>query len=134
MLGPWANGRASNIFTGAVIWLLVMMSVILTASVMFPEATTETVIVRILQGGGATGFGAAIIMLLPRKRRLRLDTAKSASRSKAVQREKWRIPPLDTLKPIELSRASRLWMLVLRGYLLVAGGLVLVRIVMLAWR
>lgn len=134
VLGPWVNGRGMNIFTGAVIWMLVMMSVVLTASVLFPEAATAMVIVRILLGGAIIGLIAAIIMLLPRKRRLRTKKAKSASRFKAVQRENWRMPPLDALEPAKLSRASRLWMLVLRGYLLVAGGLVLSRIVMLAWR
>ena len=43
----------------------------------------------------------------------------------------WRMP---RLAPAKLSRASRLWMLVLRSYLVVAGGLVLARIAMLAFK
>ena len=42
------------------------------------------------------------------------------------------MPPLDQLAPARLTLASRVWMIVLRGYLVVAGGLVLVRIVELA--
>jgi Mn2+/Fe2+ NRAMP family transporter len=38
VLGPWANGRWLNIFTGGVIAVLVILSIILTASVMFPDA------------------------------------------------------------------------------------------------
>ena len=38
VLGPWVNGRWLNLFTGAVIAVLVMLSVILTASVLFPDA------------------------------------------------------------------------------------------------
>ena len=49
-----------------------------------------------------------------------------------IGRLDWRMPPLDALEPARMSRASRLWMAVLRGYLLLAGGLVLVRIVELA--
>jgi Mn2+/Fe2+ NRAMP family transporter len=35
VLGPWVNGRALSVFTGAVIAALVMLSIILTASVFF---------------------------------------------------------------------------------------------------
>jgi hypothetical protein len=44
VVGPWANTRGLNLFTGAVIAVLVMLSVILTASVLFPDKTNETVI------------------------------------------------------------------------------------------
>ena len=36
--GPWVNARWLNLFTGAVIAVLVMLSIILTASVLFPDA------------------------------------------------------------------------------------------------
>ena len=44
----------------------------------------------------------------------------------------WRMPKLSELRPAQLSRASKIWMIALRFYLVLAGGLVLVRIVMLA--
>jgi hypothetical protein len=44
----------------------------------------------------------------------------------------WRMPPLHRLAPARLSLAAKTWMGVLRLYLVVAGGLVLFRIVMLA--
>jgi hypothetical protein len=44
----------------------------------------------------------------------------------------WRMPPLDQLPPPRLTPAEKTWMLVLRGYLVVAAGLVLLRIVQLA--
>jgi hypothetical protein len=46
-------------------------------------------------------------------------------------REAWR-PPLDQLPPARLTALERVWLIVLRFYLIVAGRLVLVRIVMLA--
>jgi Mn2+/Fe2+ NRAMP family transporter len=134
VLGPWCNSRGMNIFTGAVIWVLVMMSVILTSSVLFPEATTAAMIVRIFLGGAVVGIIAAVAMLMPRRGDRRTTRAKNASRYMAVRRQTWRMPPLDTLAPAKLTRANRLWMLVLRGYLIVAGGLVLTRIVLLAWK
>ena len=44
----------------------------------------------------------------------------------------WRMPPLTQLAPNRITGATRLWMIVLRGYLLVAVGMVLFRIVQLA--
>jgi len=44
----------------------------------------------------------------------------------------WRMPPLDELPVARMTLLSRIWMFVLRGYLLVAGGLVLFRIFQLA--
>ena len=60
VLGPWVNGRWLNLFTGAVIWVLVMLSIILTAATLFPSMSGEA-IVGILGGGsafGVAGFAA----------------------------------------------------------------------------
>ena len=50
VLGPWANSTRLNIFTGAVIAVLVMLSVILTASVLFPGMTSGQTM-GVLAGG-----------------------------------------------------------------------------------
>ena len=49
-----------------------------------------------------------------------------------MARNAWRMPPLDRLPAARLSLAAQTWMGVLRLYLIVAGGMVLYRIVMLA--
>ena len=125
VLGPWANTLRTNLFTGAVIAVLVMLSVLLTASVLFPKIS-ETHIVAILMGGSAVALGATITMLLHRLERPAL-MASLPSVSRAA-RDAWRMPPLPTLPPARLTVSSRIWLVVLRGYLLIAGGLVLVRI------
>ncbi|HET9112909.1 MAG TPA: NRAMP family divalent metal transporter, partial [Burkholderiales bacterium] len=51
VLGPWVNGTAVNIFTGIVVAIMVMLSVILTASVLFPQITPLQ-IESIIAGGG----------------------------------------------------------------------------------
>jgi Mn2+/Fe2+ NRAMP family transporter len=126
VLGPWVNGRWVNALTGAVIAGLVVLSVILTASVLFPDATDERAIIGILVGGGAA---AAIIALA-----LMAFSRKDESPAEIVtmNRETWRMPPLAKLPQAKLSLAARTWMGVLRLYLIGAGGLVLVRIVTLA--
>jgi hypothetical protein len=126
VVGPWANTRGLNLFTGVVIAVLVMLSVILTVSVLFPDKTNETVILAILAGGSVLALIAAIAS--GALRRLPLTT----EGPKVWNREMWRMPPLSQLRPAQMPRASRIWMIVLRGYLVLAGGLVLVRIIMLA--
>ena len=59
MLGPWVNPRGLNLFTGGVVAVLVMLSVILTGSVLFPNIS-DTVILSILIGGSAVGLVADI--------------------------------------------------------------------------
>ena len=49
-----------------------------------------------------------------------------------LSRDTWRMPPLAQLRPRRLTTLNRLWLVVLRAYLIVAAGLVLVRIVTLA--
>ena len=131
VLGPWVNTRWLNVFTGAVIAVLVLLSVILTASVLFPDATDKHVILGILGGGGILAAIAALVIMA-----LSQNGGSAAPAEQAVattaSRDSWRMPPLDQLPPAKLSLAAKTWMGVLRLYLVVAGGLVLFRIVMLA--
>jgi hypothetical protein len=53
------------------------------------------------------------------------------TRVTAADRLTWRMPPLDELPPARLTVLDRTWLVVLRGYLVVAAGLVIVRIVTL---
>ncbi|HLN25838.1 MAG TPA: NRAMP family divalent metal transporter [Patescibacteria group bacterium] len=127
VLGPWVNSRKLNIFTGAVIAVLVMLSIILTASVMYPDMG-EQAIIGILIGGSVL----AVVMTVVIKA---IEGRKTSVAEPAVDRSlqnNWLMPPLAELPPARLTLLSRVWMVVLRGYLVIAAGLVLVRIVQLA--
>ena len=127
VLGPWVNSRRLNVFTGAVIAVLVVLSVILTASVLWPEMSEETII-GILAGGALLAVGGTtVVRLLDRNR----GPAAEPPVDRALQNS-WVMPPLAELPPVRLSLQSRVWMFALRGYLLLAAGLVMVRIVQLA--
>lgn len=130
VLGPWVNGRWLNLFTGAVIAVLVMLSIVLTASVLFPTAVNEPVILSIL--GGGSSLGALIALGTWAFRGRNGKTAILAAPVDPNLRSNWRMRPLDKLPPARLSLAARIWMFVLRAYLLLAGGLILIRIVALA--
>jgi hypothetical protein len=46
-------------------------------------------------------------------------------------RHVWRMPPLSRLRPNRITGATRIWMIVLRAYLLIAVGMVVFRLVQL---
>jgi len=124
VLGPWVNGRALTVFTGAVIAVLVMLSSILTASVLFARVS-DTTILAIL--GGEMLFAVVIVatLLVIRRGGRRVWTD-------SYGRMVGRMPPLDQLPPAQLTPLTRIWLAVLRGYLVIAGGLVFWRILQLA--
>jgi Mn2+/Fe2+ NRAMP family transporter len=133
VLGPWVNGRGVNILSTVIVTILVMLSVILTISVVFPEAANETVILGILGGGSliaiAIAIGAGVAAAIRKPATSGGIAPKAAN---VVDRKNWRMPPLDELPRGGLTLQNKIWMGVLRLYLVVAGGLVLVRIVSLA--
>jgi Mn2+/Fe2+ NRAMP family transporter len=131
VLGPWVNSRGLNLFTGGVVAALVLLSMILTLAVLFPAINGEA-IATILVGGGVVAFiGACIARFLAATGP---QTAENNVASIALEEERllWRMPPLDQLPPARLTALERIWLIVLRAYLVMAAGLVLVRIIVLA--
>jgi len=122
VLGPWANSRGLNFFTGAVIAVLVMLSIILTASVLFPNITARQILFILGAGSVVTAVAAVGIF----------TTSSKMAPINLRTRATWRMPPLGELPPARLTIQNRVCMAVLRCYLVVAGGLVFVRIVQLA--
>jgi NRAMP (natural resistance-associated macrophage protein)-like metal ion transporter len=127
VLGPWANGAALNLFTSAVIAVLVIMSLVLTTQVLFPSLSSDA-IVDMLMGGGVVSVMSGVVYLLYRRMRP-LPAGKVIPRS---ERASWRMPPLARLGAPKLSIETRLGLLVLRTYLFIAMILVVVRVVQLA--
>src|SRR4030088_2272371 len=72
VLGPWVNSRRLNLFTGGVVAVLVMLSVILTGSVLYP-GISDTVILSILIGGSVVGLVAALGAAFAQRRLRRLE-------------------------------------------------------------
>jgi hypothetical protein len=132
VLGPWVNPRWLNYFTGAIIATLVVLSVILTASVLFPDATTDKVILGILVGGGVAATIVALVIMAWSRNGERAAQDNGLAEPVAADRNTWRMPPLESLPPMKLSLAAKTWMGALRLYLVVAVCLVAFRIAMLA--
>lgn len=128
VLGPWVNGKWLNLFTAIVIAILVMLSLILTTSVLFPDITGSTIL-WILAVGSVISILAGIIFSVRRKLHPVIDVEPPVDRS---ERSSWRMPPLESLAKPQLSGGRRLGLTVLRVYLLLAVILVIVRIAQLA--
>ena len=124
VLGPWVNGPWLNLFTGLVIGVLLLLSLILTAAVLWPGISADWM-VAVLVGGAAAGLVAAMPPFIQALRA-------PARRFAPGVRESWQMPALGSLGRVRMTPLTRVAMVALRGYLVIAGGLVLVRILTLA--
>lgn len=114
VLGPWVNTLKVNLFTGAVVVVLVMLSVILTASVLFPDITGN-LILSVL----ALVETMAILQWQQRRRGV---TPVAVPAVPLSERATWRMPRLSELPRPELTTLNLAFLTVLRGYLFIAGG------------
>jgi Mn2+/Fe2+ NRAMP family transporter len=125
VLGPWTNRRGTNVFTSAVVAVLVTLSVVLTASVLFPQITGRQ-IMDILMGCAlvcvAGGAGA-----LARARQSR-SSVEVDRRDRAT----WRMPPLNMVSKPVMSTGRKIGLAALRSYLAIAMILVILKIVQVA--
>jgi NRAMP (natural resistance-associated macrophage protein)-like metal ion transporter len=129
VLGPWANSKKTNVFTAAIIAVLVMLSVILTASVLFPDIT-DAQILGVLIGGSVLGVLMTVGVRVYEKSR-GIKAVANEPVERALQAH-WRMPPLSELPPARLTLLNRAWMGVLRAYLVIAAGLLLFKLFHLA--
>jgi NRAMP (natural resistance-associated macrophage protein)-like metal ion transporter len=126
VVGPWANGRGMNALTGAIVWILLLLSVILTASVLFPSISAAAII-GVLSGGVGIGLVTGAVLLFRSR-----GTTHTRHAPSAIQRRDWRMPPLTLLEKPKLSRANKVVMITMRSYLLLAVVLVVVKVVVVA--
>jgi Mn2+/Fe2+ NRAMP family transporter len=127
VLGPWVNTRWQNVVTGTIVLVLVLLSLVLTAAVLFPDIS-DAAILGILGSGvllGAIGFGLTRLLA-------RGESVQDGPDRHAMDRRTWRMPPLDQLSRPRLSLTTRIWMGVLRGYLVLAVALVVYKVVQVA--
>jgi len=132
VLGPWVNTAKTNAFTGAVIAVLITLSVVLTASVIFPSITASAIftIMAVCAVAALAGGGCALV----RGRRRTRAAAQAAGTAPPdagapVDKLNWRMPPLHELSAPAVTGARRIGLLGLRGYLAIAMAMVVVKIV-----
>ncbi|MCB5911501.1 NRAMP family divalent metal transporter [Streptomyces pinistramenti] len=125
VLGPWVNGPKTNAFTAAVVGVLVSLSIILTASVLFPDISAGAIL-DIMAGCGIAGVLAACYAVTRRRTTTEEDPIDRTGR------DDWRMPPLETLTRPAMSTGLKIGMGALRTYLLIAVILVVIKIARVA--
>jgi hypothetical protein len=107
-----------------------MLSVILTASVLFPGITEQQILEILGDGTIAAILVVAGVKFYERRHGIARVTATEQPDNSL--RDSWRMPPLSELAPARLTLLNRVWMSVLRAYLAIAAGLLLFRMIELS--
>jgi Mn2+/Fe2+ NRAMP family transporter len=128
VLGPWVNRPWLNVLAALIEAVLLLLSLILMATTVFPNinVTTFALIGAAVLGAGLAALG--VVLLVARRRHPGAPPATGPR----VPREQWTMPPIALLERPRQSVARRTVMLALEGYLLVAIVLLIVKAVQLA--
>ncbi|CAB3805723.1 Divalent metal cation transporter MntH [Pararobbsia alpina] len=113
VLGPWTNSKRLNLFTGAVVAVLIVLSIIPTASTVFPDISGGAIMAILV--GGVTLFAVGFVAT-QLAQRLRGKAVPRSQRNTAAKNDAWdardtsRMPPLGELPSPHLTLATRAWM------------------------
>ncbi|HEY1619512.1 MAG TPA: NRAMP family divalent metal transporter [Streptosporangiaceae bacterium] len=134
VLGPWVNGRVTNAFSGGVIALLITLSLVLTASVAFPQIAAGQIVGILLSCAAVAVLGGGFLLARAQLRRRRADVAPTGRLTQAqrAERDRWRMPPLARLTVPPMSTGRKAALMGMWCYLILAMGVVVLRIVQLA--
>jgi Mn2+/Fe2+ NRAMP family transporter len=127
ILGPWTNPPWLNVIATVIVGVLIALATILTVSTLVPSIDVKQL---------AAATGAALIAALAiigavvlARRRGRVPEA--APTYEAAEKRTWTMPPLALLEPATLSATRKVGLAALRGYLLIAAVLLVVKTVRL---
>jgi NRAMP (natural resistance-associated macrophage protein)-like metal ion transporter len=129
VLGPWANPPWLNAIASVIIAILVELSLILMASTMFPEVDVTQLFVYLSLGMAVCLLAMGLYVMRTRPRVRAQPTSEELLAHE--RRHTWTMPPLALLERPVWSPGRKAAMLVLRGYLLIAVLLLVVKTVQL---
>ena len=115
--------------------VLITLSVVLTASVIFPGITAGQIVAICATCAAVSVLGG--LLMLVRRRRIRVALAVAPGSGfvpglSRADRDDWRMPPLSELTAPVLSRGRKLGLTALWVYLLIALVMVIVKVVLIA--
>lgn len=133
VLGPWVNGRITNVLTVVIVAVLIILSIVLTAAVVFPDISGERIL-EIMVAGAILALVIGLANLALRSYRVAVGEIQLETQTRPGRQvlDLWRMPPLATLKPTTMTSSSKIWMGILRAYLVVAAVMVAYKVVQLA--
>ncbi len=127
VLGPWSNPRWLNVIASVIVGVLVELSLILMASTLFPKLNVTHLFVYLSLALLAGFAGIASYAVANRPSAAAIDLLKMP-RDKRLT---WTMPPLALLERPVWSPGRKAGMLLLRGYLVVAVVLLVIKTVQL---
>lgn len=141
ILGPWTNNRTQNWTGGLIAWVVLTFSLAPLVTTFWPVITLKQSVWGL---AACTVLGIAAAVLLLRRRPGRDEAAANDPGSnrrppgmeraqwRAELRERraaWRTPRIDTLERPALSMARRIGLLTLRGYIVFAIVIMVIKLV-----
>jgi len=129
VLGPWVNRLWLNVITGLIIAVLVVLSLILTVNVLFPNVDVPTMTGVLFAGMGVTLVVGGVVALVRRRRLRRVGQAVDPLAAvRHLDRDTWRMPPLALVSRPVTTRFRTLCLVTLRGYLVVAVVMIAIKL------
>ncbi|QSO48850.1 Nramp family divalent metal transporter [Alicyclobacillus mengziensis] len=126
VLGPWVNRPWLNVIGTVIVGVLVVLSLILAVATFFPNANVQLMSI-VSAGVLLVGLLSAGIVSYFRRPRVRpLDSGREEDR------HSWRMPPVHKLTQAVWSPTQKLAMVTLRGYLVIAVVMLVVKVVQLS--
>jgi NRAMP (natural resistance-associated macrophage protein)-like metal ion transporter len=134
VLGPWVNAPWLNALAAVIIGVLVELSLVLVATTAFPHLDVTRLFLYLSLALGATLLASGAYVLarrVPAGATARLRSDGGGEDVARERRQTWTMPPLALLERPVWSPGRRAAMLLLRGYLVVAVALLVVKTVQL---
>jgi Mn2+/Fe2+ NRAMP family transporter len=124
VLGPWVNRPWLNVLASIIIAILFALSLVLMVTTVFAHIDITALLFVLAGILGAAGLASVVVALRVRSRQGRSMLAAVAP---DLPKDTWRMPPLALLKPAPPSKARRIVLAVVAGYLWVGVALLLVK-------
>jgi|HubBroStandDraft_6_1064221.scaffolds.fasta_scaffold00618_5 Mn2+/Fe2+ NRAMP family transporter len=127
VLGPWCNPPWLNVIAVVIEAVLLLLSLILMATTVFPSlnVTTFALVGGVVTVAGLLVFGAVVLAT-------RRSAGAAPTPTWSVPKQQWTMPPIALLSRPPQSAARRAAMLAIEAYLLLAIVLLIVKAVQLA--
>jgi Mn2+/Fe2+ NRAMP family transporter len=129
VLGPWRNSAWLNAISAVIVGVLVLLSVILTLSTIFPHIDVTSVA---LVGGGMLALALVAVGTASLRARRGAEAVTVIESGRGVHKEQWTMPPLTLLSRPRWSTGRRLATSALAGYVVISTILLLVKTIQLA--
>jgi NRAMP (natural resistance-associated macrophage protein)-like metal ion transporter len=129
VLGPWTNGPWLKAFASVIVGVLILLSVVLTVTTLFPSINVTDLF---LIGACVLAAGLVVLGFVTWWGQRGAARVTVADAGPPLPREQWTMPPATLLTRPHFSLARRAAMLTLGGYMVVALVMLIVKSVQLA--